>query len=412
MDEAHRIARQSAEAAARQSYGKLLAILVKISGDITAAEDALASAFTHAIEVWPVRGTPDNPEAWLLTAARREQSRIWRHLKVQDAAIDEWLMRQDERQAAIAHYPDERLTLLFACTHPAIDPGISTALMLQTVLGMNAATIASAFLTSPATMSQRLVRAKTRLSAIEAAFELPAPEDWPPRLDRVLAAIYAAFGTVWEDGTPGVDPTSDLHSEALWLARLLTACLPAEPEAKGLLALMLYCDSRRRARRSVDGSFQPLNLQDPESWSLDMLEEAEALLVEASRAGKPGRFQTEAAIQSLHIQSRFEDKPPHAALLALYDLLTSRWPSIGALVSRAAAYAQAGAHGQALVQLDAINPKSTASYQPYWATRAFILAAMGRQADARQAYDRAIGLTSDPALRQFLLTSREQLAAS
>lgn len=407
------LAHSAAEKAARQSYGHLLAILARRSGNLAAAEDALATAFALALQHWPQGGVPDNPQAWLLTAARREQQRTWRHFKIADAAVDEWLMRLDERASA-RQLPDERLTLMFACTHDAIEPDISTALMLQTVLGLNAAKIASAFLTSPKTMGQRLVRAKARLKQEQAAFELPEPADWAPRLHRVLAAIYAAFGMAWEDAVLASDSARDLHDEAIWLARLLTECLPDEPEPKGLLALMLYCEARRRARRDGNGAFIPLDRQNHLLWHQPSIVEAGSLLESASRHGNPGRFQTEAAIQSLHIHSRqtTNGRSHTTALLALYDLLTVQSPSLGALVSRAAAYSKAGAHSIALEQLDELPESRIASYQPYWATRAFTLIGLNRLSDANAAFDRAIGLSIEPAIREFLLSAKIEAAAS
>lgn len=399
MESAHTIA----ERVARDSYGRLLAIIAARSGDIASAEDALATAFRAALEHWPNKGVPDRPEAWLVTVARREISRDRRHEHVIDAATSELLLRLDERLAATSEgLPDRRLELMLACGRPEIDRQARTALMLQAVLGLDAKRIANAFLVSPAAMSQRLVRAKKSLRSLDRGFELPEADVLPARLDSVLAAIYAAFGAAWDDAHGGESQTSGLSGEAIWLGKLIVELLPDEPEAKGLLALMLYCEARRPARRDKDGRFVPLREQDWRTWQRDLVEHAELLLRDAAALGRPGRYQTEAAIQSLHVTARQTGQMPFAALTALYDVMAAHWPSTGVLVSRAAAYGEAGAIGVALVQLDGLRSGDIESYQPYWVTRAHLLSKAGRTDASAAALTRAIGLTSDPGLRSFL----------
>jgi RNA polymerase sigma-70 factor (ECF subfamily) len=392
---------RAAELAARASYGRLLALLAARTRDIAAAEDALADAFVAALRTWP-GGVPSNPDAWLMTVARNALRNQARHRAVADAAAADLLVLADESAPDMPEFPDERLKLLFVCAHPAIDAAIRTPLMLQTVLGLDAAKIAAAFLVAPATMSQRLVRAKAKIKQSGLRFELPLAEDMPERLADVLEAVYAAYGTSW-DAVPGAAPApAALAAEAIFLARLLVELLPDAPEAKGLLALMLYCESRRAARRSADGQFVPLAQQDTRLWSRDLIIEAEGLLTAASRAGVFGRFQCEAAIQSVHAQRRLTGQTQHDALETLYALLVARCDSLGARVAQAAARLDAGRAQAALQGLLAIDEREIASYQPYWVTRWKALAACGRPAEAQQALQRAMRLTEDDAVRRYL----------
>jgi len=242
--------RAAAERAARTSYGRLVAFLAARSRDVAAAEDALSEAFVDALETWPVRGVPRNPEGWLLTTARRRLLDAGRHDRVRaKAPIDLAAEIAAPAEDSDVVFPDERLKLLFVCAHPAIDEAARTPLMLQTVLGLDAARIASAFLTAPAAMGQRLVRAKAKIRDAGVRFEVPDGPDLPARLGPVLDAVYVAYGSGWDD-VAGADPRrKGLADEAVWLGGVLVELLPAEPEAAGLLALMLYCESRRAARR-------------------------------------------------------------------------------------------------------------------------------------------------------------------
>jgi RNA polymerase sigma-70 factor (ECF subfamily) len=400
-----RDAREVAERSARASYGRLLAMLAARSRDIAASEDALSEAFVAALRTWPLDGIPDNPEAWLLTVARNGFRNMVRHQGVVAASAVDLALLQDEVAPDGEAVPDDRLKLLFVCAHPAIDPSVRTPLMLQTVLGLDAAQIGAAFLVAPATMGQRLVRAKAKIKQAGLRFELPTAEDMPGRLDDVLGAIYAAFGTSW-DAVPGADTGQrDLADEALFLGRLLVALLPDEPEARGLLALMLYCEARRPARRGPDGAFVPLKRQDARLWSRDLIVEAERELSMAARRGVFGRYQCEAAIQSVHIQSPITGRTHHEALTTLYGLLAARCPSVGVLVAQAAAMVEAGEAPKALSVLAGLSPSDVGGYQPYWVTLARARASVGDEESARQALQRAIGLTEDPAVRAFLASS-------
>jgi RNA polymerase sigma-70 factor (ECF subfamily) len=374
--------------------------------DIAAAEDALSDAFVSALRTWPERGVPDNPDAWLLTAARNTVKNVARHRNVAETAAVAMALEQSVLPSEPAEFPDQRLRLLFVCAHPAIDESVRTPLMLQTVLGLDAAHIAAAFLVAPTTLGQRLVRAKAKIKDAGLRFELPSTADMADRMADVLNAIYVAFGTGWDSVAGAEAGPRDLTGEALFLCRLIVTFLPNEPEARGLLALMLYCEARRPARRGEAGEFIPLREQDHHRWSRDMIVEAEGHLISASRHGTFGRFQCEAAIQSVHVQAPLTGRTNHEALETLYQLLAHHCPSVGVLVSQAAALVDAGDADKALVVLGRLPEADVRSYQPYWVTRANALGAKGDLPAAARALDVAIGLTEDPAVRAFLVQSR------
>jgi predicted RNA polymerase sigma factor len=406
--------RRAAELAARASYGRLVAYLAARSRDLARAEDALGDAFVAALETWPRDGVPDRPEAWLLTVARRRLVDAARHTAVATNAVTEMTHMMDGAHDAAASpigFPDERLRLLFVCAHPAIDAAVRTPLMLQTVLGLDAARIAAAFLVPAATMGQRLVRAKAKIRDAAIRFEVPERHELSARLDAVLDAIYAAYGSGWEDVT-GADPRrKDLTDEAIWLGRLVAALLPDEPEGHGLLALMLHCEARRGARRDATGAYVPLTRQDVTQWSAALVDEAERCLTRASHGGRPGRFQLEAAIQSVHAHRAVSGRTDWEAIALLYEGLLHCAPTIGARVGHAAAMAEARGVEAGLVALGAIPMDVVATYQPYWALRAHLLARARRLPDARDAYARAAELSDDEAARAFLDAQRAGLGA-
>lgn len=408
-------AHQAAERAARDSYGRLLAILSARTHDIAASEDALADAFARALERWPADGIPQQPDAWLLSVARHRKLDAWRHTRVQDKATQTLMLLAGEVDDGTAHghdgaaVPDERLRLLFVCAHPAIDAPARAPLMLQTVLGIDAARMAGAFLTSPSTLAQRLVRAKARIRAAGVPFEYPQARELPHRLRDVLDGIYAAYGTGWDD-VDGADALPrGLTGEAIDLCRILCGLMPNEPEPLGLLALMLFCDARLAARRSDTGAYVPLDQQDITRWNHELLAEAEHHLRQASTLASLGPYQLEAAIQSAHCERRAGAPVPPETLVSLYEGLLALRPSIGAQVSLACALANARGPETGLQALDAIPADEVASYQPFWAARAHLLAAGGARAAARQAYDRAIGLSTSAVVQTYLDAMQQRL---
>jgi len=274
------------------------------------------------------------------------------------------------------------------------------------VLGLDAGRIAQAFLVSPATMGQRLVRVKTKIRVAGIPFAVPQPCELPQRLDAVLEAIYAAFGIGWSAMSGADERGRDLADEAIWLARVLHELMPDDPEVLGLLSLMLHCAARRHARREPDGRYVPLSDQDPLRWSLGMIDEAEQCLDRASACGRPGRFQLEAAIQSVHSERARGGETNWDAIVSFYEHLVTMSPTLGTLTGHAAALAEATGSAAGLAALDGIPRDRVSTYQPYWAVRAHLLQRLGRSCDARDAFDRAIGLTEDPAVRAFLLERR------
>jgi RNA polymerase sigma-70 factor (ECF subfamily) len=396
-------ARATADAVARASYGKLIAFLAAHTRDVAAAEDALSDAFAAALENWPRTGCPDHPEAWLLTVARRRVIDAGRRQQRGQKVTRELELLAGLENEEAPQVPDLRLELMFACAHPAIERSVRAPLMLQVVLGINAATIASAFLVAPATMGQRLVRAKNRIREAGVPFERPLREDLADRLDAVLDAIYAAYAEGWADPGGTDAARRDLAEEAVYLGGVLRELLPREPEVLGLLALMLYAEARRKARRSACGDYVPLDAQDPSRWDLRMIDTAESLLRRAAAFGSPGRFQLEAALQSAHVHRRRSGAANWASVVALYDALLALGGSPVVAVNRAVAIAEWQGAEAALAALGALEGDSRLiQYQPYWAARAELSARAGRQDDARRAYELAIGLERDAAVRRFL----------
>jgi RNA polymerase sigma-70 factor, ECF subfamily len=398
-------AARAAEAAARRSYGKLIAFLAARTRDVAGAEDALSEAFAAALTDWPVHGVPQNPDAWLFTVARRKMVDAVRRRRLGEDAAGylQWLaeLASDEDDEPVI--PDERLGLMFACAHPAIERSVRAPLMLQAVLGFDAATIASAFLTAPGTMGQRLVRAKSKIRDANIRLGLPDQTMLAERLDTVLEAIYAAYSEGWADPEGSDARRRNLADEAIWLGRLVASLLPDDAEALGLLALMLHTHARRAARRGADGAYVALSDQDVRLWDLAMIDEAEELLSHASRGGKLGRYQLEAAVQSAHAVRRRGGQSDWAAIVQLYDVLCQLTDSPVAMLNRAVAIAETQGAAMGLAALDALAGDARLSeYQPYWAARAELLTRNGSAEAAAEAYRRAIGLERDPAVRHFL----------
>ena len=404
-------ARCVADAVARRSYGKLVALLAGSTRDIAAAEDALADAFAAALADWPAHGAPASPEAWLVTVARRkfiDETRRRRSGEV--AAGDLRIIAEGLQSAAGGEIPDRRLALLFAAAHPAVEPGIRAPLMLQAVLGFDARMIASAFLASPDAMAKRLVRAKGKIKQAGIPFSVPDRDGLPERLDAVLSAIYAVFAEGWADPA-GIDVARrGFTGEALFLARLMAELMPGEPEALGLLALMMHAEARRPARRNAAGEFVPLSEQDTALWDGGQIGEAEALLRRASTAGVFGRYQLEAALQSAHAHRCRTGEDNWGHVLSLYDALLELSGSPVVRLNRALAIAETQGAEAALAEIEALyNDARMAEYQPYWAARAELKGKTGAYREARQCYDVAIGLERDGAVRQFLRRRQESI---
>jgi predicted RNA polymerase sigma factor len=406
------VAESIAETVARRSYGKLVAFLAARTRDVAAAEDALSEAFVSALTDWPRNGCPSSPEAWLLTVARRKLIDSARRRRHGEAASARLRLLAEEMDAAAtdAEIPDRRLALMFACAHPAIEAGIRAPLMLQVVVGLDAKVIAFAFLTSAAAMGKRLVRAKNKIREAGIPFSVPDREAFPGRLEAVLDAIYAAFSEGWTDpgGTDAV--RRGLNEEAFFLSRLLAELTPEAPEALGLLSLMLHAEARRHARRNGEGEYVPLAEQDMSLWDWRMIFEAESLLRRAGALGSIGRYQIEAALQSAHVYRRSAGRANWEAVAQLYNALFALTGSPVVAVNRALAIAELQGAGAALDELRKLATDARLTeYQPYWAARAELLTRTGARCEARHAYEMAIGLERDPAVRRFLQRRQSSL---
>ena len=395
-----------AEQVARASYGRLLAILAAQTRDIPAAEDALGDAFERALATWPRDGVPANPEGWLVTVARRRNLDTVKSAAHRlSAPLDADLAVLDELD--LESIPDKRLELMFVCAHPAIDPAVRTPLMLQTVLGFDAAFIARAYALPASTMAQRLVRAKRRIRAAGVPFVVPVRRDMPARLPFVLEAVYGAYAIDWQV-VSGVSVRESLAGEALYLATTLALLLDSEPEAFGLAALISFSLARADARVAADGCLVPLAEQNRALWRPQLVREGESLLRRAHALGRVARFQLEAAIQSAHCAPGAPDTTP---LLALHDALVRVSPTLGARVARAAVLAESDGPRAGLDALDDID--GAERFQPAWATRAHLLATLGATGAAASAYAKAISLTTDAPSRLYLTRrSRAQTVRS
>jgi predicted RNA polymerase sigma factor len=402
------LAASSAGVAARDSYGRLLALLAASTSDLAAAEDALADAFERALRTWPSQGVPGHPDAWLLTVARNRLRDQWKSAGVQrtvplEAGSDAWAHIDDIDVDSI---PDRRLELMLVCAHPAIERAVRTPLMLNTVLGFTAEQVGRAFSVPSSTMATRLVRAKKRIKSAGIPFRVPDRADLPGRMTSVLEAVYGAYVIDWATGPQA----RQLPPEALHLAEVLTTLVPGDPEARGLAAVIELSAARAPARVDSGGRFVPLADQDPSLWNPHLISRAHEHLRAAYARGQLGRFQLEAAIQAVHCARGCDGTTDWPTLLTLHRILHSIAPSLGSAVALAAVTAEVDGPAAGLATLDALLAEAgepARRFQPAKATRAHLLDRLGRPHEAVAAYESAIGLTHDLPERQYLEHRRD-----
>jgi RNA polymerase sigma-70 factor (ECF subfamily) len=403
----------------RREAGRCTATLIRVLGDVDLAEDAVAEAFAIAAERWPAAGVPPNPGGWITTTARnraidrlrRESTRTDRYLAAQRLHDRDSMGSDDAPDLGdldnfVDVVPDDQLRLMFLCCHPALAADAQVALTLRLLGGLETPEIAKAFLVPEATMAQRVVRAKRKLRDNHAPYRIPPAAELPDRLHAVLAAIALIF-TEGHTATSGDELVrTDLSSEAIRLGRVLVELMPDEPEAVGLLALMLLTDARRPARVDADGSMVRLADQDRSRWDRTLVAEGHDLVRACLRRNQPGPFQIQAAIAAVHADAATAEATDWAQIVALYDQLHIQRPNAVVAMNRAIALGELRGPGEGLAALDAIDAEQLEAYQPYHAARADLLARVGRAVDALAAYDRAIELTTNPAEHQFLTQQR------
>jgi RNA polymerase sigma-70 factor (ECF subfamily) len=412
----------------RREVGRCTATLIRFLGDIDLAEEAVAEAFAVAAERWPVTGTPPNPGGWITTTARnraidrrrREATRADRHLaahRLHDTMEPDHrpqLDRFDDLDGFVDVVPDDQLRLMFLCCHPALAPDSQVALTLRLLGGLEVPEIARAFLVAEATLAQRIVRAKRKLHDNHAPYRIPGAAELPDRLEAVLNAIALVFTEGHSASSGDSLVRVDLTTEAIRLARVLVDLMPDEPEAVGLLALLVLTDARRPARVAPDGSMVRLADQDRSLWDRRLVTEGHALVRACLRRDQPGPFQIQAAIAAVHADAPTADATDWSQIVALYDHLHALRPNAVVAINRAVAVAEhrgPDAALAALAPLDTVAHDAIDAYQPYHAARADLLARTGRTAEAIRAYDRAIELTTNPAEHRFLARQRAVLTA-
>lgn len=398
------------EAVFRAEHGRALAVLARVFGDIDIAEEAVAEAFASAVQRWPDMGLPPSPAGWIITTARNKAiDRLRREASRSDRHAQAVLLYAQDAPAEEGPLGDERLRLIFTCCHPALARSSQVALTLRLLGGLTTAEIARAFLVPEATLAQRLVRAKGKIRDARIPYRVPEAVELPSRLRSVLSVVYLIFNEGYVASAGVTLARADLCTEAIRLGRQLVECLPDQPEAAGLLALMLLVESRRDARTTVEGDLVRLADQDRSRWNRRLVSEGQALVRDCLRRGQPGAYQLQAAIQAVHADADAAAATDWRQIVQLYDHLLACDPSPVVALNRAVAVAEIDGPEHALALVDALD---LGGYHLLHAVRADLLRRLGRSGEAAAAYDQALVLTDNVAERAFLLHRRRSLGSA